>query len=1722
MQVDTADDATTVTLARSETETIFDTQHGLGPSSVEFSSAVPGLGGNNIALSLSEVSAQLSMSRDSRNFISPPVVLQMDPDKLSTYLCHRDVLRKFGANSTQVEFTMRHAVPVAFPTVVMNASVLVTCQPSEAGATKEVECGEAPNVFVTCNGTRSLTQVDCPKQKFIATCRVPGAHDTNSVSSDACEVVAFDEHSTTCRCNLCGMDEDRRRLQLSASSIGTIEVVAMADYVYTDFVNSASSFSEIKTIYDLTDAGLTSIYVMVCMCLMSGLVIAAHMYHTFYKAWHEHLATDEKMRSLDRVAPTGGATLGGADASVGAGAGACGNVRAPNARVRTSERSSSTRKSITAESSRSHMTVLINSYFPGSLSGKVNSAKIERELKTDNTGRIFASEISFAERATCGLKSFTALIVAGFLISIFLDLQYPNDDGVCDTFTEETQCTLAKSIFSSAENKCVWTAGTGNPVDGAAAFDDCSWKKPEFKVLTLVCVLLIVVGCSAPLYAVVDKVFNSVLNAPSVRRVKAEEAESLSMAQFMDTVASVQTDIRRSIVGAMRMITGSVRTGTDDEAKRSQRITPAPLDKTLSAKLRSGKRKQGIQGIAMNLRQLESGRGDSEGSDTDKDDENVLAAVLKRTMVKPAEFSLTSRVFAQAIVDANSGTVLLEQKLQAAENFRWRRQKKRDTAENRNTDINTDVDLGKEWDREFGNSTIGPGGKRSSGSSRRTRAVDPSSTDSDSWYATTKRNYLKLLGAFSTLDVDLGPVSKYVNLLAQADVDALCEHLKLLETDLIEHRSALAKNNVVSAVSARTMEEMIGQPRQMNALEFFDLQWGIGNVDELVVGAKSNMVCRPNTFIAHSVGRAFIQSKKVVLNMKNLPDHEKGVQLMQTFAMDMLGRDTPQAGTYKVKYSSEFRDQFAVASEIKVIVFILVLLVDLYLAFITIMHGAEKGREWQSSWLLVTCTKVVFDIAFKEMLQSVVIKYGIPNLLVDDMKAVRRSLIRGGNRVLKPKPAYHLNRFSATDYTFVSSMVAREFPELVESKLVIMYRDVLPERLTQERYKRQSSFLVSTTPGGNGTGAPLIKMLTLSAVTVALQFGALSEEIQRLMLDVIPAGLLVAASWLLLAISKSASLIVLLLMLLVVTSGPRMWNSIQEWYYLAKEAVFMIIRSGQLTSHEVKSAQEDIRRRRRQMAAHAGVGGSSEKKTINCDIVEVVEDSEDSMYSDEERALRVRMERKARALCEEEERKARELREKAALAARISRDEREQREKMERDAREGGIHLTVEQQAQVELRLEQEEILVKAGLEDTIRRRSMAARENRQRQQLAERLKQKMKSKQHVLTTTRGGSESESDHGQGSGASEEFEEEEEESGGVSGSASASLPKSAISIADTTLGKVLQRNAIHTKELEEVQASKRAFMEIRLKDRLAFRSIAASSSNSSESDSEAAGIVRRQVVQQRRASWVARREEEDLDAAAAADVAASSEESESDKSYSEVTTAVSEMQSQQPPPRQDDVTNAAPNTTSVVNAHANAQVFAGSEQLSGAVKRSSKKFRPKQGGFVSAKGRKSQKKKTKRKRAGCRSKSRQATSDSLDPDETKIISLRSVMHGQDMVDAGAGVQEVVRSWEAMDATAISDAGLVPERMPSTHTSASASASVTPIPSAPASASSSDLSDVDEVARAERKLRVTRKGIAVPSRRIPPSAQQKQKQQQELQSQHTPALMQYESDSTAMGD
>jgi hypothetical protein len=202
-------------------------------------------------------------------------------------------------------------------------------------------------------------------------------------------------------------------------------------------------------------------------------------------------------------------------------------------------------------------------------------------------------------------------------------------------------------------------------------------------------------------------------------------------------------------------------------------------------------------------------------------------------------------------------------------------------------------------------------------------------------------------------------------------------------------------------------------------------------------------------------------------------------------------------------------------------------------------------------------------------MEGLVVDFALPSLLNTDVDEVKKILKHSGRRLLSGGSSYRFDLFSATDYLYVSTLVAKEFPNLVESKLVLMHRDPLPERLYQRRHM--------LTRSSRRSHMPWWDVISASLLTVILYFAAMPHDIQRAFVHVFPAIIFVVLGFGLLLYESNPIVFVFSVIFATVTLG----------------SFFKFIYS------TMRESPEDRRRQRSVRLSQNGIGKKNDNNAAN-------------------------------------------------------------------------------------------------------------------------------------------------------------------------------------------------------------------------------------------------------------------------------------------------------------------------------------------------------------------------------------------------------------------------------------------------------------------------------------------------------------------------------------------
>jgi len=253
----------------------------------------------------------------------------------------------------------------------------------------------------------------------------------------------------------------------------------------------------------------------------------------------------------------------------------------------------------------------------------------------------------------------------------------------------------------------------------------------------------------------------------------------------------------------------------------------------------------------------------------------------------------------------------------------------------------------------------------------------------------------------------------------------------------------------------------------------------------------------------------------------------------------MLGSDSTHAGCYQQKHSNDFPSHKAVSRSFQLFILAGLVVLNIFFMLLCMSYGLHKGREWQVMWAVAVLLKVFIELAVTPFIESLVLDYGLPSLIKRDILLVIHALLASSKRIVNDKKCFHLNQFSSTDYLHASSLLAREMPDLLEAKIVLMYRDTLPDRLVQGRAIRMEA-------GKKRSRGSIKHSLILSVVTTLVYISSLDGNIQRVLVYSIPGTFFVLFGFLLVTMTPFSFVALLVGFVLLFLVGPKILHSVSR------------------------------------------------------------------------------------------------------------------------------------------------------------------------------------------------------------------------------------------------------------------------------------------------------------------------------------------------------------------------------------------------------------------------------------------------------------------------------------------------------------------------------------------------------------------------------------------------
>jgi hypothetical protein len=194
-------------------------------------------------------------------------------------------------------------------------------------------------------------------------------------------------------------------------------------------------------------------------------------------------------------------------------------------------------------------------------------------------------------------------------------------------------------------------------------------------------------------------------------------------------------------------------------------------------------------------------------------------------------------------------------------------------------------------------------------------------------------------------------------------------------------------------------------------------------------------------------------------------DAHIGLEIMHLFIIDLLGRDTATAKIFKQKTEENFRHTFTVTPLAKTVAFVCIAFINLFMLYYFLLTAATRDIYFQGTFVIACIIQLTFEIFVFETVEIAWVHYIVPHLAVKDIQLAIRELKNQISHAFSVSLKEIENPLDASEYFFVSARLAKHFPDLFESSIMLIYSLYLPGVVGERWFNNATSSFDARTRG---------------------------------------------------------------------------------------------------------------------------------------------------------------------------------------------------------------------------------------------------------------------------------------------------------------------------------------------------------------------------------------------------------------------------------------------------------------------------------------------------------------------------------------------------------------------------------------------------------------------------------------------------------------------------------
>lgn len=198
--------------------------------------------------------------------------------------------------------------------------------------------------------------------------------------------------------------------------------------------------------------------------------------------------------------------------------------------------------------------------------------------------------------------------------------------------------------------------------------------------------------------------------------------------------------------------------------------------------------------------------------------------------------------------------------------------------------------------------------------------------------------------------------------------------------------------------------------------------------------------------------RTTAEANAISARLPQFTREHAGLEILQLFIVDLLGKDTAAAKIFQEKFSEDFAETRAVYLWQKQLAAGILVGLNTFFLYFILLKGFQKGREWQWQYVVCSLIQIAVDVLLFETTECLWLNFNLPRSVQRQIEVAVAKLTELIEEVTTRKddkqppelPCKNGLFFNAAPHLFVSVKVANSQPLLLESQIVRSYRQHVP------------------------------------------------------------------------------------------------------------------------------------------------------------------------------------------------------------------------------------------------------------------------------------------------------------------------------------------------------------------------------------------------------------------------------------------------------------------------------------------------------------------------------------------------------------------------------------------------------------------------------------------------------------------------------------------------------